>query len=102
MGIGVYTCTGLYFYSILVTRTKNDALRVLLFVLFLVVFIVGSLIACGAFADGVSPFDVLKSKPRGSNLRFEVLLSWGVTVGAYIIMNWRGLNQRLRLPKDTQ
>lgn len=101
VGIGLYTCAGLHFYSILVGRTKSDALRVLLFILCLALFIVGSLIGCGALADGVSPREVMRSRPRGSNLRFEVLLSWGVTVWVYIIINWRVLNQRLRLPKDS-
>ena len=101
VGIGLYTCVGLYAYSVLIGRTKSDALRVILFILFLALFIVGSLLGCGAIADGVSLRDVLRSKPRGGNLRFEVLLSWGATVCAYIAMNWRVLNQRFRLPKNS-
>ena len=94
-GLGVCTSLGLHFYSILVSRTKSDLIRFILFLLFLALFIGGGFIGCAAIAGGF--FHGEKTfAPSVGYLRGAVLLAWVVIVWIYIIINWRTLKQRLR------
>ena len=99
VGLGLYTSAGTHVYSVLVSRTKNDGIRGLLFILFVALFIVGGLIGCAAIADGVVR-GVMTSKPSDENSRIAVFVFWMATFWAYAVMNWNVLKQRLGRPKD--
>ena len=95
VGAGVYTAVGTHFYSILVSRAKSDAIRAMLFLLFIVFFIVGGFIGCVAIAGGIHDTGQ-KPTAHDNSMRAFTLLTWSGIVLIYIIFNWRALQQRLK------
>ncbi len=90
--LGVYTSVGLYYYSILTSRTKNAWLRILLFILCIAAFILTPMIGLGLMLN--------EAHPSTENLRITWVLalffSWVSVVWAYLIWNWRTFHERLR------
>jgi len=101
LGLGLYSCTVMRFYSIWVSRTKSDALRLLLF-LFGVAFIVflpllGWAVLLAQSQSAIRGF----SRHQRLGWLFVLFFCWMGTFWFYAIWNWRVLNERLRLPKGT-
>jgi hypothetical protein len=101
IGLGLYSCVVLRFHSILVSRTKGNAVRFLLCLV--------AIAAC-VFLPFLGWFVLIKqsqSAIRGfsSNQRLGWLLllyiCWMGTFWIYAIWNRRVLNERLRPPKKT-
>jgi hypothetical protein len=97
-GFGLYSCLGLHVYSTLVSRTKGDGLRLLLFILCIPLVFGLPIFAWVRLLSGVG---VSWSRFQRKVLVLAWLLLWIGTVWVYMVMNWRVLNQRLRVRKDT-
>jgi hypothetical protein len=95
IGIGLYSCIAIHFYSILMSRIKKDIIRFLLYLTGLVLFIFVPFIGCAALASQLHE----RAKDGGNLSLITVMFCWLGPVWLYIILNWRTLNQKLRLPK---
>ena len=101
LGLGLYSCVVLRFYSILVSRTKNDGIRLLLsllaaaFIVFLPIAGWGALLAQSQSA--IHNF----SRQQRQVWLFVLLFCWAGPVFLYRILNRRVFNERLCLPKKT-
>jgi hypothetical protein len=101
IGLGLYSCIVLRFHSILVSRTKDNAVRFLLSL---------ATVAAGVFLPFLG-WGVLLIQSQGAvrgfspNQRLGWLLllfcCWMGTFWIYAIWNRRVLNERLRPPKKT-
>ncbi len=83
--LGVYSSLGLHFYSVIVSRIKNEAVRFLLFLAAIALFIVGPL-----FNLAGQHF----KRPTG-NLTIILTPCWIGVVLLYLVLNWRAFNERL-------
>jgi hypothetical protein len=97
LGLGLYTCVGLRFYSILISRTKSDLFRFLLFLVCVALLILTPFLGWVALLQGFR----LESKAQRLAWLFLTFFCWMGPFWAYAIANWRVLNERLRLPKNS-
>jgi hypothetical protein len=97
VGLGVYSSVGLYFYTVLATRTKNAGLQFLLYLTSIALFLGGGLV--GSFAIW-GMFDHVRQTPTPNDkiIGTVTLLTWVGILLLYIILDWRGIRQRLGYP----
>lgn len=92
IGLGLYTCILVHYYSLLISRTRNEWGRFFVFLCGLAVFIFIPFFGCIALL-------FTGPRPSTSNLRYlwflVVFLSWIGTFWIYAIRNWRTLQKRL-------
>jgi hypothetical protein len=89
ISLGVYTSFGLHYYSVLVSRTKNDAIRLILFLAAFGLFIAVPLAGLGGHLF----------KRAGGNLTVILTPCWIGVVLIYLVLNWRAFDQRVRNPR---
>ena len=90
--LGLYSAVGLHYYSVLISRTKNEWIRIVYFVAAVAVFI---------FLPMICAFLLVPHSASASigiqRLWFAaVLLVWLSVIWIYLIKNWRPLKARLR------
>jgi hypothetical protein len=100
LGLGLYSSVVLRSYTILVSRTKSDAIRLLLFLIEIAVGIFIPLVGWAELLDQSSGIAHAWTRNQRMGWLFALFFCWMGPVWVYIISNWRILNQRLRLPKD--
>jgi hypothetical protein len=97
IALGIYSSAGLHYYSILISRTKNDWLRLLFLISAIAALVFVPMMACGLMLNG--------PQPSASDLRYmwrwALFLSWIAVVWIYAICNWRILRERLGRFKDS-
>lgn len=100
LAIGLYTTVGLHFYSIVVSRTRNQFLRFLIFLAAVVLFIGGGLMGLALIYGGI-PY-VLNRGPSlaTSTVRYLTLMCWLGVILAYLFLNWHTLRERLKYPSN--
>jgi len=92
VGVGIYSAVGIHFYSLLVSRTKNVLLVLLLFLACCGLFFIGGIAGVALIADSVQ-----QSAPHAHHLRLFCFIAWIGTVWIYLILNRRRLMQRLKV-----
>ena len=92
VGVGIYSAVGIHFYSLMVSRTKNVLLVLLLFLACCGLFIFGGIVGVSMISDSVQ-----KSAPHAHYMRLFIFIAWIGTVWIYLILNRRRLMQRLKV-----
>ncbi|HWF18611.1 MAG TPA: hypothetical protein VG754_05060 [Verrucomicrobiae bacterium] len=95
VGLGIYSSAGIYFYSVLVSRTQNLGLRLFLYLGCVALFIFGGLVGCAALWGD---FDHDRQKPTSheSNIAHFVLALWLGIFVIYIVLDGRRILRRIR------
>jgi ABC-type polysaccharide/polyol phosphate export permease len=92
LGFSAFTVAGLHYYSVLESKTRNDFVRLLIYLLCLAVFLFGPVVCFSLL------FPRFKETPRHSDA--AVLLFWLLSILVYIALNWKALLARLRVPRS--
>jgi hypothetical protein len=97
VGLGIYSSVGLYFYTVLATRTKNTRLQVLLWLTSIALFLGGGLV--GSFAIW-GMFDRVRQMPTPHVKTVDTiaLFTWLGILTLYSISDWSGIQRRLGNP----
>jgi predicted MFS family arabinose efflux permease len=90
ISLGIYTSFGLHYYSLLVSRTRNEAVRLLLFLATVALFIGGPLASLAGHLF----------KRAHANLTIILTPCWICVVLVYLVLNWRTFDQRVRTPRS--
>ena len=91
--LGLYSTVGLHYYSVLISWTKNEWIRIVYFLTAVAVLIFLPMIIC---------VWLLVPHPLPASLGLQrlwfavVLLVWLSVIWIYLIKNWRPLKARLR------
>ena len=95
VGLGIFSSGGMFFYSVLMSRTRNSVLRFLLFLTWVVLFLFGGLIGC--FALG-RIFDHNRQIPTAheDNIAHLILALWAGILALYIFLDGRRAIRRIR------
>lgn len=100
LGLGLYSCVVLRYYSILVSRTKSDVIRLLLFLAGITLIIALPGLGCMLLLDRCLSVARTWTPNERMAWLFALFICWMGPVYVYVIRNWRTLDQRLRLPKE--
>ncbi len=90
--MGIYSAVGIHFYSLLVSRTKNGPLVLLLFLACCGLFFIGGIAGVAMISDSVQ-----ESASHVHHLRLDIFIAWMGTVWIYLILNRRRLMQCLKV-----
>jgi hypothetical protein len=96
VGVGIYSVIGLHFYSLLVSRSKNDVQRFFLCLFCIILVIGGGLVGCCAIMGAL--YNTGRPPSTDNDMRFATLITWAGSIWIYLILS-RNFRKRLKLKK---